>query len=72
MTPISYTKELWETQAAKIKELESHLKLLSESYLRLRSMIPGAYNTPTAPTAEQVYSITESALEKFIKDNIHD
>lgn len=35
---------------------------LSDAYLRLRTNIPGALDTPHAPTAEQVWTTTEAAL----------
>jgi hypothetical protein len=38
---------------------------LSAAYLRLRSLIPGAYNTPHAPSPEQVWETTETALRKL-------
>lgn len=40
---------------------------LSEAYVRLRRLIPGALDTPYAPTPEQVYFTTEQALEKLLK-----
>lgn len=36
------------------------------AYLRLRTMIPGAFNTPDAPTPEQVWETTEAALKQYI------
>lgn len=39
---------------------------LSNAYLRLREMIPGALDTPYAPTAEQVWAITEAALRRAL------
>lgn len=39
---------------------------LHEAYLRLRSLIPGAFETPHAPTAEQVWTTTEDALKSYI------
>lgn len=41
------------------------LRALSDAYLRLRSMIPGAFDTPTAPTQTQVWTTTENALNKL-------
>ena len=40
---------------------------LSRAYLRLRKLIPGAYDTPTAPTGEQVWAITEQALRVALR-----
>ena len=39
---------------------------LSNAYLRLRAMIPGALNTPHAPTQHQVWSVTEEALKRAL------
>lgn len=36
---------------------------LGAAYLRLRELIPGAFDTPHAPTAEQVWSHTEERLK---------
>jgi gentisate 1,2-dioxygenase len=41
---------------------ESGSRPLSQAYLRLRALIPGAFRTPYAPTAEQVWDTTEKAL----------
>ena len=40
---------------------------LSNAYLRLRQMIPGAFDTPRAPTRYQVWATTEHALKKFLE-----
>jgi hypothetical protein len=42
---------------------------LSEAYLRLRRMIPGALDTPYAPTKEMVWRVTEEALAKLVRAN---
>lgn len=39
---------------------------LSDAYLRLRRKL-NAFDTPTAPTAEQVWSHTEAKLDEVIK-----
>ena len=39
---------------------------MSDAYLRLRAMIPGAYDTPHAPTPEQVWATTEAALRRLL------
>jgi hypothetical protein len=36
---------------------------LSEAYVRLRALIPGAFDTPYAPEPEQIWEITENALK---------
>lgn len=40
---------------------------LSNAYLRLRRMIPGALDTPSAPTKEQVWATTEAALARALR-----
>jgi hypothetical protein len=70
MRPIDYSKELWENQQAQIAELKVALAQISDSYLSIRQMIPGAFNTPRAPTPAQVYETTEQALQSFIEKNI--
>jgi len=50
------------SQLAEARDAE---RRLSEAYLRLRSLIPGAYDTPRAPSAEQVWAVTERALGKL-------
>ncbi len=50
--------------AALTKQLQEQ-RALSEAYLRLRVLIGDeAFKTPHAPTAEQVWNITEAALVK--------
>lgn len=39
---------------------------LSKAYVRLRGMIPGALDTPHAPTSEQIWDITEKALARAL------
>lgn len=39
---------------------------LSEAYLRLRAMLPGAFDTPFAPSADIVWKTTEAALARLI------
>lgn len=41
--------------------------MLSVAYLRLRELIPSAFNTPQAPTPEQVWKTTEDALKELRK-----
>lgn len=61
---MSSFKELDElrTQLAESRDAE---RQLSNAYLKLRSMIPGAYDTPHAPSSEQVWDVTEKALERL-------
>lgn len=41
---------------------------LANAYLRLRALIPGAYDTPHAPTPEQVWETTEAALRRLLQE----
>lgn len=66
-------EETTEFVAAVIREVETraaeYLKAkhdLSNAYLRLRAMIPGAFDTPHAPTSEQVWETTENALKELV------
>lgn len=47
---------------AEAEEWRRAERRLSEAYVRLRKMIPGAFDTPHAPTYEQVWQTTEAAL----------
>lgn len=47
-------------------ELRVAEKMISDAYVRLRVMIPGALDTPHAPTPEQVYETTETALRRAL------
>lgn len=40
---------------------------LSAAYVRLRGMIPGAFDTPYAPTPEQIWDVTEKALARLVR-----
>lgn len=48
----------------KYKEAEA---ALSRAYIRLRDMIPGAFDTPHAPSREQVWETTEHALQCLLQ-----
>lgn len=39
---------------------------LSAAYLRLRALIPGAFDTPHAPSSEEVWQVTENALKNLL------
>lgn len=41
---------------------------LSNAYIRLRRMIPGAFNTPTAPAPIDVWTHTESCLKRMVDE----
>ncbi len=45
-----------------IVALKAAERSLSDAYVRLRAMIPGAFDTPHAPSPEQVWETTETAL----------
>lgn len=51
--------------ARQLQEDERNLRELSDAYLRLRSLIPGAFNTPHGPTSEQVWHQTEKSLRRM-------
>ncbi len=61
--------EAAESQAARIAALEAERdkwsdaeRDLSNAYVRLRIIIPGALHTPHCPSAEQVWDTTEKAV----------
>jgi len=39
---------------------------LGRAYLRLRALIPGAYDTPHAPSSDEVWQVTENALKNLL------
>lgn len=45
-----------------LKKWQESERKLSAAYVRLRVLIPGALDTPHAPTSEQVWETTERAL----------
>lgn len=58
---------------AEVEQLRAEVKMwssaeaeLSKAYLRLRAIIPGAFDTPHAPSREQVWQVTEDALKKVL------
>jgi hypothetical protein len=56
--------EKWEK---KYRELEIIHTQLHHAYLRLRDLIPGAYDTPYAPTPQQVWEHTERSLRDALE-----
>jgi hypothetical protein len=42
-------------------------KELSDAYVRLRNIIPGAHDTPFAPSPEVVWAITEKAAKALVE-----
>lgn len=51
---------------AKLDDYKKVNKKLNEAYLRIREKV-GAWDTPTAPTAEQIYLLTESKIDHLLK-----
>jgi len=51
---------------AEVDRLREAERSLSDAYLRLRAMIPGALKTPHAPSPEQVWEVTENALKSAL------
>lgn len=63
-------KELTEfivKQRVEIERLRADGRGLHKAYLRLRGLIPGAFDTPHAPTPEQVWETTENALRRALE-----
>jgi len=58
--------ELIDKLADEIERLRKDGAKLSQAYLRLRSLIPGAFDTPHAPSPEQVWDVTERALKRAL------
>lgn len=52
--------------------LRAEQRALSDAYVRLRAKIPGAFDTPHAPTAEQVWDVTEKALDRLVQNQKRD
>lgn len=52
---------------AKLKQYREAHNKLSSAYLRLRFLIPGALDTPTAPSSEEVWATTERALKNLLE-----
>lgn len=52
----------------KAEKLSNDLRQLSDAYLRLRQKIPGAFDTPYAPSPRQVWETTEKALDDLLKE----
>lgn len=51
-----------------IERLTAEGRALSDAYVRLRALIPGAFKTPHAPTPEQVWETTENALRALLAE----
>lgn len=50
-----------------LAEMREAERKTSEAYLRLRCKIPGALDTPHAPSAEMIWGITERALDALVE-----
>ena len=55
--------------AGRMEDFRAAERLISEAYVRLRRMIPGALDTPHAPTSEMIFKTTEEALQKVLDLN---
>ena len=49
-------------------ELREANQGVHQSYLRLRSILPGALNTPYGPSVETVWQVTEDAAKVLLAD----
>jgi hypothetical protein len=58
--------EVVEILQARNKSIEAE-RLISDAYVRLRYMIPGALETSTAPTSEEIFRTTENALKNLLE-----
>lgn len=57
----------WHQEALlEIERRRAEQVALSNAYLRLRGLIPGAFDTPHGPTPEQVWDVTERALKHVL------
>lgn len=63
---MSVRVDAYKDSKTKFEEVEKQLIHLSHAYLRLRNLIPGAFDTPYAPSSEQVWETTECALKKAL------
>jgi len=62
--PLSQLDQLI-SEHIRLEALRDAERRLSMAYVRLRALIPGAFDTPYAPTPEQVWTATEQALVKY-------
>jgi len=56
--------KLAQKQIANLEHLHEQLHM---AYLRLRSLIPEAYNTPFGPTPQEVWKHTEDCLRRALQ-----
>ncbi len=59
-------KQAASVEAGLRQEFQEAESKLSAAYLRLRALIPGAFNTPLGSTGEQVWETTENALKAIL------
>lgn len=52
--------------AQEVEKFKTAEHMLSAAYVRLRHIIPGALDTPHAPSPEQVWTITEQAAARLV------
>ena len=53
---------------AQLREVLLAERELSDAYVRLRRMIPGALSTSTSPTPKEVWTHTESCLKRMVDE----
>jgi len=59
---IARQRALLDEREAEVAKWQTAERALGAAYLRLRALIPGAYDTPHAPSAETVWAHTEDCL----------
>jgi hypothetical protein len=53
----------------KLTDFRDAERTISKAYVRLRHMIPGAMDTPNAPSVDTIFQVTEAALQKLLDRN---
>ena len=53
-------------QTARIEVRASEYNALGKAYIRLRALIPHAFETPHAPTQQQIWEHTENCLRRVL------
>lgn len=56
-------ERLCEVAENEVEKWRSAERELSDAYLRLRALIPGAFDTPRGPSTEQMWAHTEACLK---------
>lgn len=60
--------DTYKALAEKYEELLRSTKVLSDSYVRLRTKIPGALLTNWGPSPLEIYTLTEDCLSKLLDE----